>query len=87
MIHIGLDAIYANSCSIANQARYWGEGVAGYGNTIKDQVGVGGARVPTAGNPLGIAGTGSNKGAAPGGKEAGGTRSSGGGSAGNPLGI
>lgn len=47
------------STSISNTTRGWGQGVAGYGNNIKDQVGVGGPRVATAGNPLGLAGTGS----------------------------
>lgn len=74
--------------SITNTTRYWGQGVAGYGNNIKDQVGVGGPRVSTAGNPLGLAGVGQGQGALPGGKQAqAGTRNAGGGSAGNPLGI
>ena len=38
-----------------------GQGVAGYGNDIKDAVGVGGKRVPTAGNPIGLAGPGGSK--------------------------
>ncbi|EME79418.1 uncharacterized protein MYCFIDRAFT_208781 [Pseudocercospora fijiensis CIRAD86] len=46
---------------ISNTTRYWGQGVAGYGNDIKDGVGVGGPRVATAGNPLGLAGQGSAK--------------------------
>jgi len=74
--------------SITNTTRYWGQGVAGYGNNMKDSVGVGGPRVATAGNPLGIAGMGAGQGALPGGKPANaGTRRTGGGSASNPLGI
>ena len=78
----------ANLCSISNQTRYWGEGVSGYGNDIKDRVGVGGPRISTAGNPLGIAGVGSaTKAAAPGGKLEQGKRDAGKGTAGNPLGL
>ena len=44
--------------SIANATRNLGQGVAGYGNNIKDQVGVGGSRVATGSNPLGMAGVG-----------------------------
>ena len=78
-----------SSYSIAGQTRYWGQGVAGYGNNIKDAVGVGGARVATAGNPLGMAGMGSAQGSAPGKKADNSGRSTGGGkaSASNPLGI
>ena len=36
-------------------ARYWGQGVAGYGNDLKDAVNAGGPRVAVAGNPLGLA--------------------------------
>jgi len=56
--------------SITNQTRGWGQGVAGYGNNIKDQVGVGGPRVSTAGNPLGMAGMGSAQGQITGSKPA-----------------
>ncbi|KAK5134632.1 hypothetical protein LTR08_006288 [Meristemomyces frigidus] len=74
--------------SITNTTRYWGQGVAGYGNNIKDSVGVGGARISTAGNPLGMAGMGAGQGALPGGKAATGrVISAGKGSAGNHLGI
>ncbi|TKA23021.1 hypothetical protein B0A50_07239 [Salinomyces thailandicus] len=69
--------------SITNTTRYWGQGVAGYGNNIKDQVGVGGPRVSTAGNPLALAGVGGGQGAVPSAKSGKGTR----GGAGNPLGI
>jgi hypothetical protein len=69
-------------------ARYWGQGVAGYGNDLKDKVGAGGGRVAVAGNPLGLAGQGSAKAQAPGQKSGGGpARSAGQGSAANPLGI
>lgn len=74
------------SCRITDQTRYWGQGVSGYGNDIKDSVAVGGTRVATAGNPLGMAGQGSGKARAPGDK-GGGQRNAGGGSAGNPLGL
>lgn len=67
-------------------ARYWGQGVAGYGNDLKDAVGAGGGRVAVAGNPLGLAGQGSGKAQAPG-QKASGTRNAGKGSASNPLGI
>jgi hypothetical protein len=73
-------------CRITDTTRYWGQGVAGYGNDIKDSVGVGGPRVSTAGNPLGMAGMGSGKSLAPGDKK-GGTRNAGKGSASNPLGL
>ncbi|EMC95213.1 hypothetical protein BAUCODRAFT_531787 [Baudoinia panamericana UAMH 10762] len=74
--------------SITNTTRYWGQGVAGYGNDIKDSVAVGGPRIPTAGNPLGMAGMGSSKGALPGGKPAqAGTTNAAKGTAGNPLGL
>jgi hypothetical protein len=75
--------------SINNTTRGWGQGVAGYGNEIKDSVGVGGRRVATAGNPLGLAGQGSAKGLrAEAGKgkavtSAGGSKTS----ASNPLGL
>ncbi|QIW95747.1 hypothetical protein AMS68_001265 [Peltaster fructicola] len=46
------------STSITNATRGWGQGVAAYGNDIKDVVGAGGPRVATAANPLGIAGAG-----------------------------
>ena len=75
-------------CRISGITRYWGQGVAGYGNNLKDVVGAGGARVSTAGNPLGMAGVGSSQGMLPGGKKPGGnTRDAGRGSSGNPLGI
>ena len=71
--------------SITNTTRYWGQGVAGYGNDIKDAVGVGGPRVATAGNPLGMAGMGSGKANPPSsGKVDKGVRSGGKGSAANP---
>ncbi|KAK6413116.1 hypothetical protein LTR95_017893, partial [Oleoguttula sp. CCFEE 5521] len=74
--------------SVTNTTRYWGQGVAGYGNNVKDMVGAGGSRVSTAGNPLGMSGMGSSQGAMPGGKYPNsGTRSAGKGSAGNPLGV
>lgn len=47
---------------------------------------MGGTRVATAGNPLGMAGQGSGKARAPGDKS-GGTRNAGGGTSGNPLGL
>jgi hypothetical protein len=69
-------------------ARYWGQGVAGYGNDLKDAVGASGPRVAVAGNPLGLAGQGSGKSLAPGQKKvAGGSSSGGRSSASNPLGI
>ena len=71
--------------SITNQTRGWGLGIAGYGNNMKDAVGVGGARVSTAGNPLGMAGMGSAGANAKKGET--GVRSAGGGSASNPLGM
>lgn len=72
--------------SISNTTRGWGQGIAGYGNDMKDAVGVGGPRVATAGNPLGIAGTGSAKGS--GAKaENSGVRNAGKGSGSNPLGL
>lgn len=74
--------------SITNTTRYWGQGVAGYGNDLKDTVGAGGPRVPVAGNPLGLGGMGSGKGALPGGKQPQpATRNPGKGGAGNPLGL
>ncbi|KAK1813249.1 hypothetical protein LTR12_012380 [Friedmanniomyces endolithicus] len=73
--------------SITSTTRYWGQGVAGYGNNIKDSVGIGGARVSTAGNPLGIAGMGAGQAAAPGKAAQQGVRAGGGGSGGNHLGI
>jgi hypothetical protein len=77
-----------NSLSVTNMARYWGQGVAGYGNDLKDKVGAGGGRIAVAGNPLGLAGQGSGKAQAPGQKSVGGpARSAGQGSAANPLGI
>ncbi len=51
--------------SIASTTRGWGQGVSGYGNNIKDAVGVGGARIATGGNPLGMAGMGGNPKALP----------------------
>lgn len=75
-------------CSIASTTRYWGQGVAGYGNEIKDAARVAGPRVPTAGNPLGLGGAGQSKGLLPGGKLPAGTqRNTGKGSPGNPLGL
>ncbi|KAK0791309.1 hypothetical protein LTR75_011804 [Friedmanniomyces endolithicus] len=73
--------------SITSTTRYWGQGVAGYGNNIKDSVGIGGARVSTAGNPLGIAGMGAGQAAAPGKAAQQGVRAGGAGSGGNHLGI
>jgi len=74
--------------SVTNTTRYWGQGVAGYGNDLKDTVGAGGPRVSTAGNPLGMGGLGGGKGALPGGKYPNsGTKQPVKGSAGNPLGI
>jgi hypothetical protein len=74
--------------SVTNMARYWGQGVAGYGNDLKDAVGASGSRVAVAGNPLGLAGMGSGKAPAPGQKKVGGGgKSTGGSSASNPLGI
>jgi len=71
--------------------RYWGQGVAGYGNDIKDYSGARGPRVATAGNPLGIAGPGSGKGMLPGNKLPKSTQSAakntGKGTAKNPLGL
>jgi hypothetical protein len=66
-------------CSVTNMARYWGQGVAGYGNDLKDAVGAGGSRVAVAGNPLGLAGMGSGKAPAPGQKKVGGGGKSAGG--------
>ncbi|KAK0361626.1 hypothetical protein LTR94_022558 [Friedmanniomyces endolithicus] len=63
------------------------KGVAGYGNNIKDSVGIGGARVSTAGNPLGIAGMGAGQAPPPGKAAQQGVRAGGGGSGGNHLGI
>lgn len=78
-------------CSVTNMARYWGQGVAGYGNDLKDAVNAGGPRVAVAGNPLGLAGQGSGRASAPGStKKAGGAAKSATGgksSASNPLGI
>lgn len=71
---------------ISDQTRYWGQGVAGYGNDIKDGVAVGGSRVSTAGNPLGMAGMGAGKATAPGDKGKGPTGGKGG-TASNPLGM
>jgi hypothetical protein len=74
--------------SVTNMARYWGQGVAGYGNDLKDKVGAGGGRVAVAGNPLGLAGQGAGKAQAPGQKSGGGpARGAGQGNAANPLGI
>jgi hypothetical protein len=78
---------FANDISITNQTRYWGQGVAEKGNEIKDSVGIGGPRISTAGNPLGIAGQGAGKGSAPGGKVEKGVRNAGKGSGTNPLGL
>ncbi|CZT17803.1 uncharacterized protein RCC_03639 [Ramularia collo-cygni] len=47
--------------SIANTTRGWGQGVAEQGNYLKDAVGVGGGRVSTSNNPLGLAGAGVSK--------------------------
>jgi hypothetical protein len=76
-------------CSITNTTRYWGQGVAGYGNNIKDASRAGGPRVPTGGNPLGLSGAGSSKTLMPGGKLPPGSqqRNAGKGSAKNPLGL
>ena len=77
-------------CSVTNMARYWGQGVAGYGNDLKDAVNAGGPRVAVAGNPLGLAGQGSGRASAPGQKKAGGAAkgaTGGRSSASNPLGI
>ena len=76
-------------CSVTNMARYWGQGVAGYGNDLKDAVNAGGPRVAVAGNPLGLAGQGSGRAMAPGQKAGGAAKSATGGrsSASNPLGI
>jgi hypothetical protein len=75
--------------SVTNMARYWGQGVAGYGNDLKDAVNAGGPRVAVAGNPLGLAGQGSGRASAPGQKAGGAAKSATGGrsSASNPLGI
>ena len=75
------------SYSIAERARGWGEGVSGYGNDIKDAVGVGGPRVSTAGNPLGIAGVGAGKAVTPGANKKANNQAVKQGTAGNPLGI
>ena len=74
---------YSGGRSITDTTRGWGQTVGGYGNNIKDSVGVGGARVATAGNPLGMAGMGSSQG----GKVEKGVRNAGKGSASNPLGV
>lgn len=55
------------------------------GNTIKDSVGIGGPRVATGGNALGLAGQGSAPNAS--GVAKGGVRGAGKGGAGNPLGL
>ena len=68
---------------ITDATRNMGQGVAGYGNTIKDQVGVVGTRAVTGGNPLGIAGTGSSQAQG----TTGVVRNAGKGAAGNHLGI
>lgn len=68
-------------------ARYWGQGVAGYGNDLKDAVGAGGSRVAVAGNPLGLAGQGSGKAQPPGQKGSGVAKNVSKGSASNPLGL
>lgn len=73
--------------SVTNMARYWGQGVAGYGNDLKDAVNAGGPRVAVAGNPLGLAGQGSGRAQAPGQKASGAAKSAGRSSASNPLGI
>jgi hypothetical protein len=78
---------------VTNTTRYWGQGVAGYGNNIKDASRAGGPRVPTGGNPLGLGGVGSSKTLMPGGKlppgGGGSVRNAGGKgtSAKNPLGL
>ncbi|KAF2719907.1 hypothetical protein K431DRAFT_197264, partial [Polychaeton citri CBS 116435] len=77
---------------IADTTRFWGQGVSGYGNDLKDAVGAGGPRIQTAGNPLGIAGVGQGRGVMKqAGQKAGSITSAGGGaargSAGNPLGL
>jgi hypothetical protein len=61
-------------------ARYWGQGVAGYGNQLKDSVNAGGPRAAVAGNPLGLAGMGAGRAPAPGQKAVGAGKSSAGGS-------
>lgn len=62
--------------------------MAGYGNDIKDRVNAGGPRIATAGNPLGIAGVGSQATGNLSGKSAQATKSvQGKGNAGNPLGL
>ena len=67
--------------------------MSGYGNNIKDATNAGGPRVPTAGNPLGISGMGSQKPMLPGGKLPKGTQVNAKtapkkvGSAKNPLGL
>ncbi|EME38296.1 hypothetical protein DOTSEDRAFT_29360 [Dothistroma septosporum NZE10] len=71
---------------ISDRTRGWGQGVAGYGNNIKDAVGVGGPRVATGGNPLGIAGMGSSQNSS-GGKPVQAVRSAGKGGGSNPLGL
>lgn len=43
--------------SIEGSIRYYGDGVKDYGNSIQDWTKSGGARVPTANNPLGLSGT------------------------------
>ncbi|KAK4499036.1 hypothetical protein PRZ48_009548 [Zasmidium cellare] len=72
--------------TITNTTRGWGQGVAGYGNNIKDSVGVGGPRVSTGGNPLGLAGQGSAQNMKEK-KAPNAVRTAGKGSASNPLGI
>ncbi|CAD0081849.1 unnamed protein product [Aureobasidium vineae] len=81
--------VYGRRQCITNTTRYWGQGVAGYGNNIKDASRAGGPRVPTGGNPLGLAGAGSSKTLMPGGKLPPGSqqRNAGKGSAKNPLGL
>lgn len=76
-----------SSHSITNATRYWGQGVAGYANDLKDSVNASGPRVAVAGNPLGLAGQGSGKAQAPGAKGSGAAREKPKGSASNPLGI
>lgn len=71
---------------ISDRTRGWGQGVAGYGNNIKDAVGVGGPRVATGGNPLGLAGVGSSQNSQ-GGKPVQAVRSAGKGGGSNPLGL
>jgi hypothetical protein len=87
---MSISSVHTNkSHSITNTTRYWGQGVAGYGNNIKDASHAGGPRVPTGGNPLGLSGAGSSKTLMPGGKLPPGSqqRNAGKGSAKNPLGL